>query len=197
MENPVVSKKSTIPRNWAKKWTPEEDERLLKAIEEYGFEWKKIAEVVETRNAGNCLQRWDRVLRPDRMKGQWLPEEDEKLVQLIAQGLPNWGQISKIMEGRSSKQCRERWINYLDPSLKHTPWTEEEDRLLMQLQATLGNRWSMIARDIPGRSENAVRGRFVILSKRVEKVMIPHKRKRDEADLEDDSEATKETPEAR
>jgi hypothetical protein len=183
-DSAAASKKSAIPSNWAKKWTPAEDERLLKAIEEFGFKWKKVAEVVATRDATNCLQRWDRVLRPDRVKGQWLPEEDEKLVHLIAQGIPNWGQISKVMEGRSSKQCRERWINYLDPSLKHTPWTGEEDALLIQLQASWGNRWSLISREIPGRSENAVRGRFVVLSHKVEKAMIPHKRKRDEANLD-------------
>jgi hypothetical protein len=49
-------------------------------------------------------------------------------------------------QGRAGKQCRERWFNHLDPSIRKTPWTEEEDQLILQLHAEKGNRWAEIAK---------------------------------------------------
>lgn len=69
------------------------------------------------------------------------------------------------MPGRTSKQCRERWNNYLDPTLLHTPFSAEEDQILLKLQAENGNKWAHIARSLPGRTENAVKLRFNHLTK--------------------------------
>lgn len=65
-------------------------------------------------------------------------------------------QISDHMPGRVGKQCRERYLNHLDPSLRHGPWTEEEERLLLSLHARLNNQWAEIARQIPGANEKKV-----------------------------------------
>lgn len=54
------------------------------------------------------------------------------------------------MPGRVGKQCRERYLNHLDPTLRHGPWTEEEEQLLLSLHARLNNQWAEIARQIPG-----------------------------------------------
>lgn len=59
-------------------------------------------------------------------------------------------QISDHMPGRVGKQCRERYLNHLDPSLRHGPWTDEEEALLLSLHAKLNNQWAEIARQIPG-----------------------------------------------
>jgi hypothetical protein len=59
-------------------------------------------------------------------------------------------QICAHMPGRVGKQCRERYLNHLDPSLKKTPWTDAEDALLMELHSKLNNAWAEIARQIPG-----------------------------------------------
>lgn len=59
-------------------------------------------------------------------------------------------QISDHMPGRVGKQCRERYLNHLDPSLRHGPWTDEEEQLLLSLHARLNNQWAEIARQIPG-----------------------------------------------
>jgi Myb-like DNA-binding domain len=60
-------------------------------------------------------QRWKRALRPDLKKGRWTAEEDGRLIRLMAQGFASWSKLAKQMPGRSSKQCRERWSNHLDP----------------------------------------------------------------------------------
>lgn len=73
----------------------------------------------------------------------------------------NWPTISEAFEGRRSvKQCRERWNNHLDPSLLKTKWSDEDDQRLRELQSELGNSWTRIAANMPGRSENEVKNRW-------------------------------------
>ena len=69
------------------------------------------------RNHTQCLQRWTKVLAPGLVKSHWRPEEDELLRQLVAEGRKNWGQVATRIPGRTSKQCRERWYNHLDPNI--------------------------------------------------------------------------------
>jgi hypothetical protein len=112
-----------------------------------------------------CMQRWEKGLKPGIVKGRWMDEEDRTLIYLVSQGHKNWGQVAHHMPGRTSKQCRERWNNYLDPTLVHTHFTAEEDITLVQLQKTLGNKWAAIAKLMPGRTENAVKLRFNAIAK--------------------------------
>jgi hypothetical protein len=112
-----------------------------------------------------CSQRWEKVLRPDLIKGKWTEEEDQKLIISVQEGFERWGDIAAKLPGRTSKQCRERWSNYLDPALSKTPFTSAEDEQLCNLQRQMGNRWSTIARQMPGRTENTVKLRFNALAK--------------------------------
>ncbi|XP_042411397.1 transcription factor MYB59-like isoform X2 [Zingiber officinale] len=58
---------------------------------------------------------------------------------------------------RPGKSCRLRWINYLHPGLKHGRFSPEEEKLVIQLHAEWGNRWSQIARSLPGRTDNEIK----------------------------------------
>ena len=113
------------------------------------------------------MQRWEKGLRPGIIKGRWSEDEDRMLVFLVSQGHKNWGKVAAHMPGRTSKQCRERWNNYLDPTLIHTPFTDDEDEVLLKLQAEFGNKWALISRQIPGRTENAVKLRYHALQKQL------------------------------
>lgn len=144
-----------------RRWTKEEDDALRKAVELHNEKnWKAIAAMVPGRNHTQCLQRWTKVLAPGLVKGHWSPQEDELLRQLVASEQKNWGEVAAKIPGRTSKQCRERWHNHLDPSIVRGAYTPEEDRIILEAQARLGNRWSVIAAMLPGRTEDAVKIRW-------------------------------------
>ena len=71
-----------------------------------------------------------------------------------------WSDIAKHLPGRIGEQVKERWINTLDPEVKRGVWTEAEMKILRDSQKELGNKWSEIAKRIPGRSENSVKNRW-------------------------------------
>jgi len=92
-------------------------------------------------------------------KGAWTKEEDERLITHIrAHGEGGWRSLPKAAGLlRCGKSCRLRWINYLRPDLKRGNFTEEEDELIIKLHSLLGNKWSLIAARLSGRTDNEIK----------------------------------------
>jgi len=100
--------------------------------------------------------QWD----PKKVKGGWVQQEDELLVQLVSTLGQNWKTIASYFPSRTGKQCRERYINSLDPNIKSTPWKEEEDQAIIDYHQNFGNKWSEVAKLLPGRTANSIKNRW-------------------------------------
>ncbi|KAM7478562.1 hypothetical protein LguiA_026775 [Lonicera macranthoides] len=92
-------------------------------------------------------------------KGLWSPEEDEKLIKHINKfGHGCWSSVPKLAGlQRCGKSCRLRWINYLRPDLKRGTFSQQEEDSIIELHAVLGNKWSQIAAQLPGRTDNEIK----------------------------------------
>ncbi|WRX13569.1 SANT/Myb domain - like 10 [Theobroma cacao] len=97
--------------------------------------------------------------KQDTNKGAWSKQEDEKLINYIQKhGEGCWRTLPQAAGLlRCGKSCRLRWINYLRPDLKRGNFAEDEEDLIIKLHALLGNRWSLIAGRLPGRTDNEVK----------------------------------------
>ena len=89
------------------------------------------------------------------------PEEDEKLMYLVKiNGPRQWRKIAQSVEGRTGRQCRDRYRNYLAPTINKSKWTNEEDRLLVEKVKEYGSSWSKIAPFFAGRTSSSIKNRW-------------------------------------
>lgn len=98
----------------------------------------------------------------------WCPEEDNRLLAgILRHGLDGWSNIATFVgNGRTRAQCSQRWHRGLDPRIKRSNWTKQDEELLLNLIAKHGAKaWMKIAADIGNRSDVQCRYHYLQMSK--------------------------------
>lgn len=153
------------PCDGAGDWTEEEIVLLKRLVETYkdsAPRWNEVSANFENHSPIECLTKWQTVTNPPVIKGKgsWTAEEDAILREKRALYGRKWAKIAAHLPGRQGKQCRERFVNHLDPELKKGEWTDDEEAILIAMHEQHGNRWANISKHLPGRSDNDVKNHW-------------------------------------
>ena len=141
-----------------------------------------------TKDAKKCNKRWLFIQKLGGNKTKWTKKEDMTLVSLItSNGAKDWSTIAEKLNdamleyvqnpspedkdratftARNGKQCRERWLTALDPSINKKQWSLQEDVDFLEKWLDVGNKWREIANLIEGRTESQVKNRFKLILRR-------------------------------
>ena len=152
-------------------WTNDEIQLLQKLVEQYRNSaplWNDIAANFRNRSAYDCLAKWQTISSDLAVKGKgsWTAEEDKILREKRLMYGRKWAKIASFLPGRHGKQCRERYVNHLNPELTKSEWTDDEEAVLIAMRQVHGNRWANISKDLPGRSDNDVKNHWYSTIKR-------------------------------
>ncbi|EAX92089.1 Myb-like DNA-binding domain containing protein [Trichomonas vaginalis G3] len=107
------------------------------------------------------------IVKTNKKKSKWTHEEDRILKEAVRIcGPSKWDKIAPKIEGRTGKQCRERWLAFLDPNINNAPFSKEEDDLIYSLQQKYGNHWKKISAYLNGRTDISVENHWRSLRKK-------------------------------
>ena len=160
-------------QTYTRKWTDEEDQQLLKAVERHGYgNWCEVANYLNFPNPRECRYHYTKIDPKISKKDTWnkLHKDVELILGVKMFGEAKWAEISEHIfhKNISDTQCLERYQNILDPRVSHLPFTEEEDRKLRSLVSNKDfkeiKKWTQIVREnFSNRTDNQVKRRVKTL----------------------------------
>jgi len=141
-------------------WTKFEDDLLLGFINKNQTKnWRLISDYIKTKSPQQCAYRYSKLLS-DMSKKKWNRKDDIRLIELVETHGQNWEMISTQFGDRSQRDVESRYKDKLDPNVKNTKFTEEEDVLVKKLYEQFGNDWFHIARYFKNRNAKMIKKRF-------------------------------------
>jgi hypothetical protein len=108
------------------------------------------------------------------VKKKFTPAEDLLLQEVVtASETLDWTQIASHFPERNGRQCRDRWVNYVNPTIINGPWTADEERLLDERFREFGTKWKQIAESFPNRSANQIKNHWLTKQRRMVRGQAP------------------------
>ncbi|CAD8127435.1 unnamed protein product [Paramecium sonneborni] len=159
-QNQVKDHKEAV-FEYAHKWTNSDEEELKELFLVHQGNWKCISSKLNGPSPLECMMKWQK-LHPDQtlQRQLWCQEEDDQLKDLVQKYGKKWSKICTVMNWRTGKQVRERYLNQLQGHINSEKWTEQEDKMIIKLYKKYGTKWSYISSFLNGRPENMVKNRF-------------------------------------
>ncbi|KAI0165444.1 hypothetical protein GGR52DRAFT_558722 [Hypoxylon sp. FL1284] len=165
---------SDPPPKAPQKWTLEEDSQLSAAVAQEvqagrTINWQTIARRFPGRTNKDCRKRWYYHISQPLQRGPWSKEEDARLRQGVRQYGTRWSKVADLVQTRNGDQCYKRWTDSLDPQIDKSPWTAEEDALLLEGVQTVGRNWKeIVSSKLPYRTGLAAKNRYSFLQRQME-----------------------------
>jgi len=161
MMEPSPNKKPSDKETKEKKfWTKGEDDLLLGYINKLqNRNWHLVSEYIKTKSPQQCAYRYNKLIS-DLNKKKWNRKDDIKLIELVETYGQNWEIISRQFGDRSERDVEMRFKDKLDPNVKNTKFSEEEDLEIMKLYEEYGNDWLQISRFFKNRHAKMIKKRF-------------------------------------
>mgnify|MGYP000930932359 FL=1 len=144
--------------------------------------WPFLASIYPGKPEDKLRQKWQSVFKVTLSRIPWTSSEDHLLTRIVQDKTTqkSWKDIAMELYSRSGlgiyrhgRQCRERWVNHLDPTINRGYWTTEEDINLLKSYLELGRKWAEIAKKIGNRTENIVKNRWKSLMRKFKSVVSP------------------------
>ena len=156
------------------RWTPSEYKALITQIKTYGENWALISSKIKTKTQKQCIQKFKNS-QLSAKKGNWTSPEDKILLNWVkTQGATKWTECSKQITGRCGKQCRERWVNILNPKVKKGNWSDSEQILIYDQLRNFSTSWSSMSKILKGRTENSIKNYFYSSVRRLKSNPVMH-----------------------
>lgn len=182
----VPQHESAPGKKYKRTWSREQIEELYSEAKSYCAEHDKdlskldlsdFNEIAKTvcRSPRKCMNKLMEIQVSGTLRsGVWGPDEDLLLKQMLTEGKKKWGviasainqQFHKGLKVRTGKQCKERWNNHINPLIDRGDWTALDDLHLLESHKKLGNRWSVIAKELKNRTDSSIKNRIKSLLNR-------------------------------